>query len=154
MGNRGILHDDKQTLGRKRWTHKAWVTCVLKHKDWHRNVMTPNHYTELFFLDEPTSGRDPALEEQLMHLLRRLTTDDRITFVTTHVLASLDQGDMLVILCAGRLVYAGPPADAPEHFQVNDLPSIYRALAKGDAGIFERRYQTSAFGRAMQARLS
>lgn len=52
MGNRGILHDDQQTLGRKRWQHKAWVTCVLKHKDWHRTVMTPNRYTELFFLDE------------------------------------------------------------------------------------------------------
>ncbi|MEO9823972.1 MAG: hypothetical protein ABJF50_06090 [Paracoccaceae bacterium] len=52
MGNRGILHDDTQALGRKRWAHKAWVTCVLKHKDWHRAVMSPNHYTELFFLDE------------------------------------------------------------------------------------------------------
>ncbi len=51
MGNRGILHDDRKKLGRKRWQHKAWVTCVLKHKDWHRAVMTPNCYTELFFLD-------------------------------------------------------------------------------------------------------
>ncbi|CAN0588182.1 unnamed protein product [Ectocarpus sp. 12 AP-2014] len=52
MGNRGILHGAQKTLGRKRWTHKAWVTCVLKHKDWHRRIMTPHHYTELFFLDE------------------------------------------------------------------------------------------------------
>jgi hypothetical protein len=52
MGNRGILHGDNRDLGHKRWTHKAWVTCELKHKDWHRTVMTPNRYTELFFLDE------------------------------------------------------------------------------------------------------
>lgn len=52
MGNRGILHDATQTLGRARWTHKAWVTCVLKHRDWHRTVMSPRAYTELFFLDE------------------------------------------------------------------------------------------------------
>ena len=52
MGNRGILHGDQKTLGRKRWQHKAWVTCVLKHKNWHRTVMTPHRYTELFFLDE------------------------------------------------------------------------------------------------------
>ena len=52
MGNRGILHDDRQSLGRARWRHKAWVTCVLKHKDWHRAIMQPGHYTELFFLDE------------------------------------------------------------------------------------------------------
>jgi hypothetical protein len=52
MGNRGILHGDQKVLGSKRWQHKAWVTCVLKHKDWHRTVMTPHRYTELFFLDE------------------------------------------------------------------------------------------------------
>lgn len=52
MGNRGILHGEQKVLGRKRWQHKAWVTCVLKHKDWHRAVMTPHRYTELFFLDE------------------------------------------------------------------------------------------------------
>ncbi len=52
MGNRGILHDDQQRLGRARWKHKAWVTCVLAWKNWHRNVMTPGAYTELFFLDE------------------------------------------------------------------------------------------------------
>ncbi|MEM6386892.1 MAG: hypothetical protein AAF718_11730 [Pseudomonadota bacterium] len=52
MGNRGILHDDAQRLGKARWRHKAWVTCVLSWKDWHREVMTPGTYTELFFLDE------------------------------------------------------------------------------------------------------
>lgn len=52
MGNRGILHDESQTLGPARWRHKAWIICVLTWKDWHRQVMTPNRYTELFFLDE------------------------------------------------------------------------------------------------------
>lgn len=52
MGNRGILHDTNQRMGAARWRHKAWVTCVLRHKDWHREVMQPDNYTELFFLDE------------------------------------------------------------------------------------------------------
>jgi hypothetical protein len=52
MGNRGILHDASKALGRARWRHKTWVTCVLTWKDWHRQVMTPGRYTELFFLDE------------------------------------------------------------------------------------------------------
>ncbi len=52
MGNRGILHDDRQQLGVARWRHKAWVTCRLVWKDWHREVMSPGAYTELFFLDE------------------------------------------------------------------------------------------------------
>ncbi|WP_254054600.1 hypothetical protein [Roseovarius sp. EL26] len=52
MGNRGILHDDQKRLGRARWTHQAWVTCVLTFKGRHREVMGPRKYTELFFLDE------------------------------------------------------------------------------------------------------
>ncbi len=52
MGNRGILHDAGKTLGRARWKHKAWIICALVWKDWHREVMQPNAYTELFFLDE------------------------------------------------------------------------------------------------------
>ncbi|MGR3513416.1 MAG: hypothetical protein ACU0GG_11690 [Paracoccaceae bacterium] len=52
MGNRGILHGGDQRLGQARWKHKAWVTCRLVWKDWHRSVMTPGAYTELFFLDE------------------------------------------------------------------------------------------------------
>ena len=52
MGNRGILHDESQRLGRQRWKHKAWIICALAHKDWHRQVMAPGTYTELFFLDE------------------------------------------------------------------------------------------------------
>ena len=52
MGNRGILHYDSQRLGPALWKHKAWIICELTHKDWHRDVMSPGNYTELFFLDE------------------------------------------------------------------------------------------------------
>ena len=55
MGNRGILHAPDQRLGKARWRHPHWVTCVLVYKDWHREVMQPNNYTELFFLDEATA---------------------------------------------------------------------------------------------------
>ncbi len=55
MGNRGILHGADQRLDRVRWRHPHWVTCVLVHKDWHRKVMQPHAYTELFFLDEVTA---------------------------------------------------------------------------------------------------
>ena len=55
MGNRGILHKEDQTLGRARWRHPHWVTCLLAYKGWHRDVMQPRNYTELFFLDEATA---------------------------------------------------------------------------------------------------
>lgn len=55
MGNRGILHDDAQTLTKRRWQHPHWVTCRLSFKNRRRALMQPRNYTELFFLDEPTA---------------------------------------------------------------------------------------------------
>ncbi|MFZ3581278.1 hypothetical protein ACOI1H_03780 [Loktanella sp. DJP18] len=54
-GNRGILHRDDRTLGRARWTHKAWICCTLDWKGLRRRVMTGRTWTELFFLDEATA---------------------------------------------------------------------------------------------------
>ena len=66
MGNRGCLHDDHQTLGRRRWTTTSWVTCLLSFRDRpKRQLMRPGYYTELFFLDEATAlaaGHRPCAE--------------------------------------------------------------------------------------------
>jgi hypothetical protein len=64
MGNRGLLHDEHQEI-RRPFKLKAWITCKLAFKGWHRKVMTPNRYTELFFLDEATAfsaGHRPCFE--------------------------------------------------------------------------------------------
>jgi len=55
MGNRGRLHDADRALGNRLYTTRSWVACVLEFKDRYRPVMQPGRYTELFFLDEPTS---------------------------------------------------------------------------------------------------
>lgn len=65
MGNRGILHDERRTLGRRRWTHKAWICCVTEFRGRRRQVMAPGRYTELFFLDEAVAlaaGHRPCFE--------------------------------------------------------------------------------------------
>lgn len=98
----------------------------------------------LLFMDEPTSGLDPALEEKTMSLFRRLTTSDRLTVVTTHVMASLDLVDLAVFVAKGRVVYVGPPVEAAPFFGVPDLPSIYRLLAREDAAPLEKRFRGSS----------
>ncbi len=52
MGNRGVLHDEHKRLGRARWKHNNWVNCILSFHGRRRTLMSPNRYTELFFLDE------------------------------------------------------------------------------------------------------
>jgi hypothetical protein len=64
MGTRGLLHNDKQQIVRV-FKLKTWITCKLEFKGRRRKVMTPNLYTELFFLDEATAfsaGHRPCAE--------------------------------------------------------------------------------------------
>jgi len=64
MGNRGMIHNDHEQIIRP-FRLKAWITCLLEFKERHREVMTPNLYTELFFLDEATAfsaGHRPCAE--------------------------------------------------------------------------------------------
>lgn len=66
MGNRGgRIHDPAtQTLLKRRFAPRRWITCVLHFKNRHRAVMGEG-YTELFFLDDATalaSGHRPCFE--------------------------------------------------------------------------------------------
>jgi hypothetical protein len=53
-GNRGVLHNHQQQII-KHHAVKYWITCVLHYKNKRRPLMTPNRWTELFFLDEATA---------------------------------------------------------------------------------------------------
>lgn len=79
MGNRGILHGENKALIAARWRHKAWIICELVHKDWHREVMRPGNYTELFFLDEAVAlaaGHRPCALCRRKHFIKYRQTID------------------------------------------------------------------------------
>lgn len=60
MGNRGRLNDNNGVIRdhgviRRLWQTKRWLICLLEFDGRHRQVMAPDRYTELFFLDEATA---------------------------------------------------------------------------------------------------
>jgi hypothetical protein len=64
LGNRGQLHGRGKTILRP-FKHQAWIICLLQFKGRRREVMSPNLWTELFFMDEATAfaaGHRPCLE--------------------------------------------------------------------------------------------
>jgi len=64
LGNRGQLHNKGKTILRP-FKHQAWIICLLQFKGRHRQIMAPNLWTELFFLDEATAfaaGHRPCFE--------------------------------------------------------------------------------------------
>jgi hypothetical protein len=66
LGNRGgCFHLPDKTLGARRWASRQWIACVLEFRGRQRELMQPNRYTELFFLDEATAlaaGHRPCFE--------------------------------------------------------------------------------------------
>lgn len=94
----------------------------------------------MLFLDEPTSGQDPQLEEALMQLFRGLSREGATVVVTTHAMASIELLDTVILLQAGQLVYDGPPVEMLEFFETRSYEGIYKLLAKSAPGEWATRF--------------
>jgi ABC-2 type transport system ATP-binding protein len=65
----------------------------------------------LLILDEPTNGLDPVGMTEVRDLIGRIAGADRTVLVSSHILSELEQvADWLLVVEAGRLVYAGDVA--------------------------------------------
>jgi ABC-2 type transport system ATP-binding protein len=70
------------------------------------------HEPEVLFLDEPTTGLDPASRLTIWDELRRINERGTTVFLTTQYLEEADQlCDRLAIIDDGRIVREGTPAD-------------------------------------------
>ncbi|MGH3300200.1 MAG: ABC transporter ATP-binding protein [Streptosporangiaceae bacterium] len=66
---------------------------------------------ELVILDEPTNGLDPQGTREVRSLIRRIAADGTTVFVSSHLLAEVEQICTHVgVMRAGRLVFQGPLA--------------------------------------------
>ncbi len=65
----------------------------------------------LLILDEPTTGLDPALDRQVMMMLRQLADAGRVVLVVTHSVSYLDVCDQLLLVApGGKTAFLGPPS--------------------------------------------
>src|SRR5205085_919369 len=68
------------------------------------------HSPEVLFLDEPTTGLDPASRLTVWEEMRRINSSGTSIFLTTQYLEEADQlCDRLAIIDAGRIVAEGTP---------------------------------------------
>jgi ABC-2 type transport system ATP-binding protein len=66
---------------------------------------------DLLFLDEPTTGFDPAARRRSWELIDGLRTLDKTIVLTTHYMEEAQRlADRVAVVSAGRIVAEGPPA--------------------------------------------
>jgi ABC-2 type transport system ATP-binding protein len=67
---------------------------------------------DLMILDEPMSGLDPLARARVKDLILRCRDEGRTVFLSSHILADMDEiCDRVAILHGGRIGFTGPPSD-------------------------------------------
>jgi ABC-2 type transport system ATP-binding protein len=80
----------------------------------------------LYVLDEPTSGLDPKARALLKRELRASRTCGRTVFFSSHALADVHElCDSMAVLHAGRLKFAGTPAELMARFGAATLEAAF-----------------------------
>lgn len=91
------------------------AACLLSGKD-------------LYVLDEPTGGLDPKARALLKRELIALRRSGRTLFFTSHTLADVaDLCDRLAVMHAGRLRFAGTPAELTGRTGTSSLEQAFLA---------------------------
>jgi len=94
----------------------------------------------LLILDEPTSGLDPALDRQVMTMLRQLADAGRVVLVVTHSLSYLDYCDQVLLLApGGKTAFCGPPSQIGPTMGTTNWADIFSTVA-GDPDGARARY--------------
>jgi hypothetical protein len=94
----------------------------------------------LLILDEPTSGLDPALDRQVMTMLRQLADAGRVVLVVTHSLTYLDVCDQVLLLApGGKTAFYGPPSQIGPSMGTTNWADIFSTVA-GDPDAANKRF--------------
>ena len=90
---------------------------------------------ELIFLDEPTTGFDPAARRNAWEAIRSLKQLGKTVLLTTHYLDEAQSlADRVAIIKDGRIMIEG----APQELRANSTDARYRvAYRNGDGGLVE-----------------
>jgi len=89
---------------------------------------------DLYVLDEPMSGLDPAARAAVKAVLRRLLAEGRTLLFTSHVLADVEElCSSLAVLDRGKLRYRGTPAALCEKYAEPRLEAAFMRCVRDRA---------------------
>lgn len=91
------------------------------------------HEPEILFLDEPTTGLDPASRKSLWNYLEQIRKQEKVTvFLTTHYLDEAENADWVTVIKDGKVATNGRPAQIKKDLLENYIvinSNAYKKLA-------------------------
>lgn len=91
------------------WKQRLALGCAVLHRP------------PILFLDEPTSGVDPASRRQFWELIHSMAAEGVAVLVTTHYMDEAEYCNRLVLMFQGRIVAAGSPTELKQRAMRGDL---------------------------------
>lgn len=80
------------------------------------------HTPQILFLDEPTTGLDPATRKDVWQIIETLRKEENTTvFLTTHYMEEAAAADKIIILDHGKIITSGTPFSLKERFARDKL---------------------------------
>ena len=149
---RGVLHGAAKSEARRQLEH---LSSILKLDDIMKKkyrtlsggqkrrceiAAALMHTPEILFLDEPTTGLDPATRQDVWAAVQQLQKNEKITvFLTTHYMEEAAAADNIIILNHGKIITSGTAFELKEKYACDKLrlyfsdekwPAVEAALDK------------------------
>lgn len=88
------------------------------------------HNPKIVFLDEPTSGVDPAARRQFWELIYDAANRGITVFVTTHYMDEAEYCNRVSIMVDGRIDALDTPTNLKKHFEAQNMDEVFQKLAR------------------------
>ena len=118
--DREALDKPVRTLSKGMTQKLGLAACFLARRD-------------LYVLDEPMSGLDPAARVAVKTVLRRLASGGRTLFFTSHVLADVDElCTSIAVIDRGRVRFRGAPAELSARYGERSLENAFMRCVRDE----------------------
>ena len=134
---RGVLHGASSSEAKKRLTELADILSLSEFIGKRYKTLSGGqkrrceiaaalmHTPDILFLDEPTTGLDPASRKDVWKTVEQLRSGTGMTvFLTTHYMEEADRADEIIIMDSGKIAAQGSPVSLKNRYS-RDCVKLY-----------------------------
>jgi ABC-2 type transport system ATP-binding protein len=113
------------------------------------------HDPEILFLDEPTSGVDPATRQNFWSMIYEFARKGKTVFVTTHYMDEAEHCARIALIIAGKIIALDTPSSLKNEFKYD----VYAVDADDFIGAYTRIsklpfvHEAALFGRSIHVHI-